>query len=223
MNTTSDRLDHAREHHSDMDPQARTDNIARGLRLEYFSLAWNFLETFVGFAAGLASGSVALLGFALDSVVESSSAAAVIWRLRKERYGEVAPEEAERRAVRLVGFAFFALAAYVGGQAVYDLVTESRPEASGVGIALALVSIVVMPVLAKRKRTMAKALDSRSFEADSGQTTLCTYISVFLLVGLGLNALFGWWWADPLAALGIAAFAAKEGHELWTTEHFCTC
>lgn len=193
------------------------------MRLEYFSLAWNFLETFVGFAAGLASGSVALMGFALDSVVESSSAGALIWRLRKERTGDVLPEDIERRTVRVVGVAFFALAVYVGGRAIYDLITEARPEASGVGIALAVVSVIVMPWLARRKRIMAKALDSRSLEADSGQTALCTYISVFLLLGLGLNAAFGWWWADPVAALGIAAFAVKEGRELWTTERFCTC
>lgn len=214
---------HAHEHHSDMDPHRRADNVEKALHLEYFSLAWNFLETFVGFAAGLASGSVALLGFALDSVVESSSAAALIWRLRKERSGDVASEDVERKAVRAVGLAFFALAAYVGIQAVYDLVTQARPEASPLGIGLALVSVIVMPLLARRKRVMAKALDSRSLEADSNQTSLCTYISAFLLVGLGLNALFGWWWADPLAAVGIAIFAAKEGRELWTTEHFCTC
>jgi divalent metal cation (Fe/Co/Zn/Cd) transporter len=215
--------EHVHQHHSDMDPAARAGGLKEAIRLEYFSLLWNFLETFVGFAAGIASGSVALMGFALDSVVESSSAAAVLWRLRKEQHGEVPPEDVERKAVRIVGVAFFALAAYVGVQAVYDLATEARPEASVVGIVLAVVSIVVMPILAKRKRAMAKALDSRSLEADSGQTTLCTYISVFLLAGLGLNALFGWWWADPVAALGIAAFAAKEGHELWTTERFCAC
>jgi len=214
---------HVHQHHSDMDPGARAERLREATRLEYFSLGWNFLETFVGFAAGLASGSVALLGFALDSVVESSSAAAVLWRLRKERNGEVLPDDVERKAVRIVGIAFFALAAYVGVQAVYDLATGARPEASVVGIGLAVVSIVVMPVLARRKRAMAKTLDSRSMEADSGQTTLCTYISVVLLAGLGLNALFGWWWADPVAALGIAAFAAKEGHELWTTERFCAC
>lgn len=217
------RVGHAHEHHAEMDPGTRSHRVAQALRLEYFSLGWNFLETFVGFAAALASGSVALLGFALDSVVESSSAAALIWRLRKERHGEVPAEDIERKAVRLVGVAFFGLAAYVGLQAIYDLVTGARPEASRLGIGLAVVSIFVMPILARRKRAMAKALDSRSLKADSGQTTLCAYISVFLLVGLVLNALFGWWWADPLAALGIAAFAAKEGHELWTTDHFCTC
>ncbi len=125
--------------------------------------------------------------------------------------------------MRIVGAAFFALAAYVGVQAIFDLVTRSKPEASTLGIALAAVSIVVMPLLALRKRRMAKVLDSRSLEADSGQTWLCSYISMFLLVGLGANAAFGWWWADPVAALVIAALALREGRELWTTQKFCSC
>jgi divalent metal cation (Fe/Co/Zn/Cd) transporter len=211
------------QHHSDMDPARRAPVLRRALGLEYLSLAWNFLETFVGFAAALASGSVALMGFALDSVVESSSAAALIWRLRKERTGHVAAEEIERRAVRVVGAAFFALAAYVGGQALYDLITRSEPEASALGIGLAAVSVIVMPWLASRKRRLASTLDSRSLEADSHQTWLCTYISGFLLIGLGANAALGWWWADPAAALVIAGFAAREGHELWTTQRFCNC
>jgi len=214
---------HDHHHHADADPELRRPVLGAALRLEYFSLAWNFLETFVGFAAGLASGSVALMGFALDSVVESSSATALIWRLRREKNGGGGTEEIERRAVRIVGGAFFALALYVGGQAVYDLVTRSEPEASRLGIGLAAVSLVVMPLLAIRKRRLAHALGSRSLEADSGQTLLCTYISAVLLVGLGANAAFGWWWADPVAGLAIAAFAAREGRELWTTQRFCTC
>jgi divalent metal cation (Fe/Co/Zn/Cd) transporter len=214
---------HHHEHHADMDPVSRASAVRSALGLEYFSLAWNFLETFVGLAAGLASGSVALIGFALDSVVESSSAAALIWRLRRERSGGVSTEDIERRAVRIVGAAFFALAAYVGGQALIDLLTRSKPEASTLGIVLAAVSLLVMPLLAVRKRRMSQTLDSRSLEADSGQTWLCSYISAALLVGLGANAAFGWWWADPVAALVIAALAAREGRELWTTERFCTC
>jgi divalent metal cation (Fe/Co/Zn/Cd) transporter len=206
-----------------MEPSLRAPALRRALGLEYLSLAWNVLETLVGFAAGLASGSVALMGFALDSVVESSSAAALIWRLRKERDGHAPAEEIEQRAVRIVGAAFFALAVYVGGQAIYDLVTRSAPEASALGIGLATVSVIVMPWLAARKRRLASTLDSRSLEADSDQTWLCTYISAFLLVGLGANAAFGWWWADPAAALVIAGFAAKEGRELWTTQRFCNC
>jgi len=206
-----------------MDPVARAASIRSALLLEYFSLAWNFLETFVGLAAGLASGSVALIGFALDSVVESSSAAALIWRLRREQTGGASTEDIERRAVRIVGGAFFALGSYVALQASIDLVTRSKPEASVLGIVLAAVSVVVMPLLAVRKRRMAKTLDSRSLEADSGQTWLCSYISVFLLVGLGANAALGWWWADPVAALVIGGLALREGRELWTTQRFCTC
>jgi divalent metal cation (Fe/Co/Zn/Cd) transporter len=214
---------HLHEHHADMDPAARAESIRSALSLEYFSLAWNFLETFVGLAAGLASGSVALIGFALDSVVESSSAAALIWRLRREQTGGASTEDIERRAVRIVGGAFFALGAYVGAQATIDLVTRSKPEASVLGIVLATVSVVVMPLLAVRKRRMAKTIDSRSLEADSGQTWLCSFISVFLLIGLGANAALGWWWADPVAALVIAGLAFREGRELWTTQRFCTC
>ena len=206
-----------------MEPVERRRALNSALRLEYFSLVWNFLETFVGFAAGLASGSVALIGFALDSVVESSSAAALIWRLRAERAGRATTEDVERRAVRIVAVAFYALALYVGVQAIFDLVTRSQPEVSALGIALAAVSVVVMPVLAWRKRRMASVLDSRSMRADSDQTSLCTYISVALLLGLGANAAFGWWWADPVAGLVIAGLAAREGRELWTTEHFCVC
>ncbi len=206
-----------------MDPVVRATALKRALHLEYFSLAWNFLETFVGFAAGIAAGSVALIGFALDSVVESSSAAALIWRLRAESSGRATSDEVERKAVRIVATAFFALALYVGAQAVYNIATRARPDVSRLGIGLALVSLVVMPWLAARKRRMAKTLDSRSLQADSKQTSLCTLISAFLLFGLAANALLGWWWADPVAAIAIAAFAAHEGRVLWTTEDFCTC
>ena len=206
-----------------MDPAARAGAIKRALNLEYFSLAWNVLETVVGFIAGLASGSIALIGFALDSVVESSSAGALVWRLRSEGKRGWSAEDIERRTVRIVGWAFVALAVYVGGKAAYDLVTETRPEESLAGIVLAAVSLVVMPWLALRKRAMAKVIDSRALDADSHQTSLCTFISAVLLVGLAANAWLGWWWADPVAGLGIAALAAKEGHELLTTERFCAC
>lgn len=209
------------DHHADMDPGERRERLNRGLRLEYFSLAWNFLETFVGMAAGIAAGSVALIGFALDSVVESASAATLIWRLRSEGEGKWDVETVERRAVRLVAVAFWALALYIAGKAIVDLAAQDRPEGSIVGIVLAVVSLIVMPLLAARKRAAARELDSRAMHADSSQTTLCTYISAVLLFGLAANASLGWWWADPVAALAIAGLAAKEGHELWTTEDFC--
>ena len=200
---------------------ARTRSLRRGVLLEYFTVAWNTLEAFVGLTAGLLAGSVALVGFALDSIVEASSGSILIWRLRSEERGTRTAEEAERKAIRLVAVAFLALAAYVGGRAVLDLATQARPDESVPGIVLAVVSMIVMPVLAWRKRIIARELDSRALQADSKQTTLCTYLSAFLLVGLVTNALFGWWWADPLAGLAIALFAAKESRELWTAEDLC--
>ena len=199
----------------------RRATLERGLTLEYLSLGWNFLETFVGIAAGVAAGSVALLGFGLDSVAEASSAAVLVWRLKTEHSERRSAEEAERRAIRLVALAFFALAAYVGGRAVFDLVTGARPEESTVGIVLALVSLLVMPLLALLKRRAARELNSRSLQADARQTSLCTYISAFLLAGLAANSWLGWWWADPVAAIAIALLAAREGRELWLTEDFC--
>jgi divalent metal cation (Fe/Co/Zn/Cd) transporter len=200
---------------------ARSAQLERALRLAYFTIGWNAIEAIVGTTAGLAAGSVALLGFALDSVVESSSGGVVLWRLRSEISGRRTAEEAERRAVRAVAVAFFALAAYVGGQAVYNLATRAEPDPSPVGIGLAAVSLLVMPVLAWRKRLAARSLDSATVRADSTQTLLCVALSLVLLVGLGANALWGWWWADPIAALTIAGVAANEGRELWTTEDFC--
>lgn len=199
----------------------RRVDLGRGLLLEYLSLGWNVVETVVGLAAGIAAGSVALIGFGLDSVVEATSAGILMWRLRTERSGRRSAEEAERKAVRGVAIAFFTLAAYVGGRAVYDLITTSRPEESRVGIVLAIVSLVVMPLLAWAKRAVARTLNSRSLQADAKQTDLCTYISAFLLVGLGANSLLGWWWADPLAGIAIATLAVREGRELWSTRDFC--
>lgn len=204
-----------------MDADERARVVERSLRLEYISLGWNLVETVAGFVAGIAAGSVALVGFALDSVVEASSAAALVWRLRNEGSRHWDVESIERRAVRVVAVAFWVLAAYVGVRAVMDLIGREAPSETVPGIVIAAVSLIVMPVLAARKRMAARALDSRALRADSDQTSLCTYISAFLLVGLGANALLGWWWADAAAALCIAVLAAREGYELWTTEDFC--
>ena len=167
---------------------ARAPDLRRGILLEYFTIGWNVLEAIVGLLAGLVAGSVALVGFALDSIIEASSGSILLWRLTSERRGTSTAEEAERRAIRLVALAFFALAAYVGGRAVAALLSSARPEASWVGIGLALVSLVVMPLLARRKRVVARSLDSRSLQADSTQTILCTYLSAFLLIGLVAKA-----------------------------------
>lgn len=202
-------------------PATRSQSLRRGLWLEYFTLIWNLIESIVGMAAGIAAGSVALVGFALDSLVESSSAGILIWRLRAEDRGGRAAEDVERKAIRLVAVAFLALATYVGIRSLIDLLVRSRPDESPVGIGLAMVSLLVMPVLAWRKYSVARVLDSRALQADSTQTSICTYLSAFLLIGLVTNALFGWWWADPMAGLVIAVFAAKEGRELWIAKDLC--
>lgn len=206
---------------TELTAEARHTSLRRGLGLEYFTVTWNVIEAIVGLAAGIAAGSVALVAFALDSIVESSSGGILIWRLRTEARSERSLEELERKAIRLVAIAFLALAAYVGGRAAVDLATGSAPDESFPGIILAIVSLIVMPLLAWRKRVVAKELDSRALQADSTQTWICTYLSGFLLVGLLANSFLGWWWADPLAGIAIAAFAAKEGRELWTTDDIC--
>ena len=189
--------------------------------MEYLGLGYNVIEAGVGLAAGAVAGSVALLGFGLDSVVEASSSVVIIWRLNAERSGRHGSEEAERRAVRMVAGAFYALAVYVALNSIWVLARGVRPDESTAGIVLATVSLVVMPWLAWRKRLVAAELSSPSMHADSKQTTLCTYLSAFLLIGLIANAWLGWWWADPVAGLAIAFFAAREGRELWKTEDFC--
>jgi divalent metal cation (Fe/Co/Zn/Cd) transporter len=200
---------------------SRSNLLDRALLLEYGSLGYNVLEAVAGVLFGLAASSVALIGFGLDSIVEASSAGILVWRLRAERHGGRASEDLERRAVRLVACAFLSLGAYVGVRSVIDLVTEARPEESVPGIVLAIASLIIMPWLAMKKRSAARALNSRSLEADSKQTLLCTYLSGFLLVGLAANALFGWWWADPLAGMAIAILAVREGLALWRLEDFC--
>jgi divalent metal cation (Fe/Co/Zn/Cd) transporter len=195
----------------------RAHELRRGLALEYLSVAWNVGEAVIGIAAGAVAGSVALVGFGLDSVVEASSASIIVWRLTSERRGRHA-DTLERPAIRAVAIAFWALAAYVASRAIFDLATESRPEESLAGIILAAVSLIGMPLLARAKRRSSKALGSHAMHADAKQTVLCTYLSAALLVGLGANALLGWWWADPVSALFIAALAAREGYQLWVTE-----
>ena len=199
----------------------RASLLKRALWLEYGSVAYNVLEAVVGLALGAAASSVALIGFGLDSIVEASSASVLVWRLRSEGAGRHTADHLERRAIRLVAIAFFALAAYVAVRSVYELVARSRPDESIAGIVLASVSLAVMPVLARAKRRYASRLSSRSLRADSTQTVLCTYLSAVLLAGLGANALFGWWWADPLAGLAIVGLALREGLELWRDRDLC--
>jgi len=190
--------------------------LRRGLNLEYLTVGWNVLEGVIAIAAGVASGSVALIAFGVDSFVETISGVVLIWRLGAERRGgldEDALERVERRAERLVGVAFMILAGYVAFESVRTLVTNEAPQASPVGIALTAVSIVVMLWLARAKRQTGEALGSRALIADSKQTRACWYLSAVALAGLGLNAILGWWWADPVAALAIAVLLVREGWE----------
>jgi cation diffusion facilitator family transporter len=194
----------------------RPFNLKRGLELEYLTVSWNVLEGIIAVAAGIAAGSIALIGFGVDSFVETISGAVIIWRLMAETHGrhdDEALKRIEQRAERLVGIAFLILAAYVAFEAVRTLSNQDAPDGSPVGIVLTAVSIVVMLWLARAKRRIGQALGSRAMIADAQQTYACWYLSVVALVGLGLNALFGFWWADPVAALGITMLLVREGIE----------
>jgi divalent metal cation (Fe/Co/Zn/Cd) transporter len=208
---------------------ARTDTsrqaaLRHAVRLEVLTVGWNVVEGLIAVTAALAAGSVALLGFGIDSFVECASGLVLLWRLGAERRGmeEEAVERLDRRAHRLVGASLFLLAAYVGLEALGSLWGRERPEPSVVGMALTAVSIVTMLWLARAKRRAAATLRSRALEADAFQTTACFWLSVITLGGIGLNALFGWWWADPAAALAMTWFIGQEGLEAWRGEA-CGC
>ena len=183
-------------------------------RLAWATIAWNAVEGVVAVAAGAVAGSIALIGFGLDSGIEVFSGGVVIWQLQ----GEDGGADRERRALRLIGASFFALAAYVTVEAVRELVARDEAGESGVGVVLAVVSLVVMPALAVAKRRVGRRIGNPVVLADATETLLCAWLSAVLLAGLVLNAVAGWWWADPLAALGIAALAVKEGREAWAGE-----
>jgi len=183
----------------------------RGFRLEYASMAWMTAEAAVAITAGILASSIALTGFGLDSVIELFAAAVVVWQLR----GEIAGQERETRAVRLIGITFFALAAYLTIEGIRDLVTGAQPQESVPGLAIAAAALLVMPGLAVAKRRTGRALDNRTLIADSAETAFCAATSAATLAGVGLNAWLGWWQADPIAALVIAALAVKEGLEAW--------
>jgi cation diffusion facilitator family transporter len=200
---------------------ARARDVRRGVRLEYVTVGWNVAEALVSLGAGVLAGSVALVGFGADSLVEVSSGAVLLWRLRAEAKEAARRERVERRALRLVGVCFLALAAYVLYEAVTSLVRREGPEASVVGIVIAALSLAVMPLLARAKRRVAARLGSRALEADSRQTDLCAYLSAILLGGLAANALFGWWWADPAAALLMTPLIVREGVEALRGETCC--
>lgn len=199
--------------------ETRGADAAQGRRLEYFTLGWNVVEAAVAIGAGVAAGSIALVGFGTDSVIESLSGAVLLWRLQ----AHAADEARERRALQLVGWSFLLLAAYVAFEAGRDLLRQEPPETSFIGIGLAVASLIVMPLLARAKRRVAARLDSRALAADARQTDLCAWLSAILLGGLGLNALLGWWWADPVAALVMVPIIAREGGQALRGETCADC
>jgi divalent metal cation (Fe/Co/Zn/Cd) transporter len=204
-------------------PGERAAAVARARRLNQFSLAWNLGEMVVALVAGIAAGSVSLVGFGIDSGIEVSAALILAWRLHQERRSGCMVGY-DRTATRLIAAAFAALAAYVWIQAAADLAGRARPEASLPGLLLAVASVILMPRLARAKRALAPALGSQAVSADAQQTSLCALLSAVLIVGVGLNTVFGWWWADPVAALVIGALALEAGRRVWRAESLAdTC
>jgi len=203
-------------------PIQRTNIVSRGIRLEYITVGWNVVEGAVAVLAGLLAGSVALVGFGVDSAIESSSGAVLLWRLRVEQTGKNV-ERAEQTALKLVGASLLLLAAYVTFDAIKTLVTREQPQRSILGIVVSVLSLIVMPLLAKAKRRTAAELNSAALHADSRQTSICAYLSAILLGGLLLNAALGWWWADPVAALAMVPIIVQEGREALKGETCTDC
>jgi divalent metal cation (Fe/Co/Zn/Cd) transporter len=190
-----------------------------GRLLQYASIGWNSLEAVVAVGSGALAGSIALVGFGVDSAIEVTASVAALWRLAQD--GDAcAREAAERRALRIIGVCFLLLAAYVLYESAGALLGRRAPEVSTVGIVLAALSLVVMPVLVRLKRRVARQLGSQALEAESRQTLVCAVLSAILLLGLGLNAALGWWWADPVAGLAMAPLIVREG---WDALHGEAC
>ena len=198
----------------------RADLVRRGRYLEYFTIGYNSLEGLIAVAAGLLAGSIALVGFGFDSLIEVTSGAVLLWRLHAD-LDEERRERVEGISLRIVGACFVLLAIYVSFDSVKSLIRREAPQESIVGIVLAAVSLIVMPLLVTAKRRVARGINSAALMADSKQTELCTYLSAILLGGLLLNALLGWWWADPVAALVMVPIIVKEGIEGLRGETCC--
>jgi divalent metal cation (Fe/Co/Zn/Cd) transporter len=188
------------------------------------TVAWNSLEAVIAVVGGVLAGSIALIGFGLDSVIEVASAVVITWRLWHQGKEQASNERAERRAVRLIAVSFFAIAAYVAADAASTFVgLREEPQRSPLGLAITALSLVVMPSLAWAKRHVAARLGSVALRADAAETQLCTYLSAVVLLGLAANALLGWWWMDPVAGLVVAGLAVREGRHTWTSGELCDC
>ena len=203
--------------HSDFEKRQRLTSRAR--RLTQLGLAWHALEAAIAIAAGVIAGSVALVGFGADSVIEAGAGLVVLWLVTNDRLDS---QPAERRAQQLIAASFVILSVYVVIESARDLIPGHHPAISWAGVALAAVTLVAMPPLAAAKRKVGGALGSSATTSESRQTTLCAYLSAALLAGLLANALAGWWWADPVVALLIAAVALTEARDAWQGES-CTC
>lgn len=201
----------------------RKQLVRRGNHLAWLTIGWNSVEGLVAIASGVAAGSVALVGFGVDSYVEVFAGAVVLWRLSKESHGQHVSEAAEQRAVKLIAATFLILAVGVAVESVRKLISGEHPSVSAAGMAITIVSLIVMPLLSRAKRRVGRQLDSRAIQADATETILCVWLSAIVLVGLILNAAFGWWWADPVAGLGIVYVAGREGIEHWRTEEVGDC
>jgi divalent metal cation (Fe/Co/Zn/Cd) transporter len=196
----------------------RTRLVSRARFLAWLGIAWHAIEAAVAVAAGVTAGSIALIGFGADSVVESLAGFVLLWRFAG---GRSSSEAAERRAQRLIAASFFLIAAYIAIEASHTLAAGDRPEASWVGIGLAVVTLLTMPALAAAKARVGERFASSATKSEGRQNMLCAYLSAALLVGLGANALLGWWWADPATALAIAAVAVNEGRLSWRGDACC--
>jgi len=196
---------------------ARPEAVRRVRLYNGLTIGWNVVEGVVGLTAGIAAGSISLIGFGLDSGVEVSTSLVLAWRLAQERRGGCMAEH-DRRATRLIAACFGLLAVYVASESVVLLAEQREPEVSLPGIVLAAASLVLMPVLARAKRRLGPTLGSQAVVSESRQTELCAWLSGVVLLGLGLNALFGWWWADPVAALALAVFAGHEAVRTWRAD-----
>lgn len=206
-----------------LEQNERATLVAMGQRLEYFTILYNSLEGLIAIVFGLTAGSIALVGFGFDSLIEVTSGAVLLWRLHAD-VDETRRERVENLSLRIVGVGFVALSVYVTYDSAKSLIRHEAPNESIPGIALAAISLLIMPLLVRAKRKIARGINSRAMMADSKQTELCTYLSAILLGGLVLNALFGWWWADPIAALVMVPIIAKEGIEALRGETCCeTC
>jgi divalent metal cation (Fe/Co/Zn/Cd) transporter len=199
----------------------RAEHVRFGRRLEYFTIAWNSLEGILAVGLGLLSGSVALTGFGLDSAIEVTSGVALLWRLGQDN--SLRREQVEAISLKIVGWSFVGLALYVLYDSLVSWIARQPPERSIPGIVLATASLVVMPLLARQKRSVAGKISSAALKADAKQTEFCMYLSAVVLGGLVLNALLGWWWADPLAGLLMVPIIGREGFLALKGRTCCHC